>query len=319
MKYLKALTLLFICFLLSSVTAEAAGRGSKEGGASGIKSEMTRPEKPQNNFKDAVIIEKPEELKNTITGGPGEISGKISGLKQNLPEQKENNMEIKAKAAAVKEKSSMQKSEYTAKADELRIKINEKKTDEQKSNFEKLASDISSIKSGSEVTPEMKEKLARDLKSTLSAANMPSNESLESFCGNLAGAVSDQKITPAEAVKLAGDVEAILNSANVSPEDAKILVNDAAAIIEAADISDEEKQILKGDFESIAAVSKQNAESAKETAAGIKSEGAKLETIESGDKEAVQERMKETKEKIKEIKQQKSGIRERIKSIKKNR
>ncbi len=327
MKSLKLLTLLFICLLFFFVEAKAAGRGMKAGGASGaasrvgsgLESKMTRPEKPQNNFKDAVNIEKPEELKNTITGGPGEISGKNSGLKENLPQTAEKNNELKDRAAAAKENLSMQKSEYAAKADELRLKISEKKTGEQKSNFEKLASDINSIKSGSEVTPEMKEKLSQDLKSTLSTADMPSAESLESFCDTLAGAVSDQKITPAEAVKLAGDAEAILNSANISTEDAEILVNDATAIIEAADISDEEKQALKGDIESIAAVSKLNAESAKEAATQMKSEGAKLETFESGDKEAVQERMKETKEKIEEIKRQKNGVRERIKDIKKNR
>lgn len=257
MKSLKALSLLFICLLLSSIMAEASERGAKAGGASvadsGINSKIAPLEKLQNIFNDADNIEKFEKMKNTIAGGPGEISKKISGLKQNLSGRKENNMEIKERAAAAKKKSSMQKSEYESKINDLRQKISAIKTGEQKSNF----------------------------------------------------------------VKLASDIEAILNLSNISTGEAEILVNDAAAIIEAAKISDEEK--LKGDLESVAAASKRNAEYAKEIAAEIKPEDAKLETVESGDKEAVQERIKETKEKIEEIKQQKSCIRERIKSIKKNR
>ena len=307
MKPSKLITLLGAFVILASVPVHAGNlpgaggaKSGMKGGASGLKSGMTRPEKITAPSNDGSAKAGLEGIKNTLPEKSAAANGKLSGLKEKPEVSKE-------KGAAV---SAEKRAEYAAKSKELRSKFSEKKTGEQKANFEKLATDVNSIKAGSSVTPEMKQTLADDLKSTLSTADKPSEESVEKFAADLSTAIADQKIGAKEAVQLSQDADAILNSADISEEDAEALKNDALEIIDAAAISAEEKEVLKTDLENIASVSRDNAAAAKEAASSGDASAAK---------ESVKADVQEVKQEIKDIKERKNAVRERIKNIRKNK
>ncbi len=310
---------------LISFPGKSAYSGGKPGklpaGIKSINSGITGPRKPKpltNDIKPSNGFNNTEELKNTIdTDNASELKNNVLQLKQNTQEMNKNiTGKTKEITSNTKEKSTEIKNRTHLKTEELRLKINEKKTGEQKTNFEKLTADINSIKIGSTVTSEMKNKLAQDLKTTLSSANMPSNESLVNFCDTFTNAACDQKITPSEAIKLAEDIDAVLNSSGISPEEIQAIITDAETIIEAADISSEEKQALKNDIKTIAAASKTNAEAVKSLTEKTNSGAVQIETYKSGDNTNIKESLNETRLKIEKIKNRKNEIREQIKNIK---
>ena len=287
-RFLKVFSVFALCGLVCGSYSLAAEKHSKD---AGLKSGITRPEKLSP-------ISRPDGITKSIEGAGSENNLKLSDLKE------KNGAPMDGSAAA-KENLQEKAAAYKAKAEELRTKLLKGKTGEQKSNFEKLASDAEAIKSGSSVTAEMKKKFAEDLRSTLSTANAPSGGTVEKFASDLSAAVADRKIGAREAAQLSQDIAAILGSANISDEDAAALKNDALQIVEAAGISTEEKEVLKGDIESIAEFSAANAQKLKAAA-------------ESGAAGAAKSDLEAAKSRVKEVKERKNSIRERIKEIKKN-
>jgi len=295
-RFLKVLSVFAFCGLVCVSYSLAAEKHSKD---AGLKSGITRPEKLSPISRPDGVSKGIENVSGGITKPAGDEN------KLRLSDLKEKKVAPKDGTAAAKENLQEKSAAYKAKAEELRAKLLKGKTGEQKSNFEKLASDAEAIKSGSSVTAEMKKKFTEDLCSILSTAGAPSSGTVEKFASDLSAAVADRKIGAREAAQLSQDIAAILGSANISDEDAAALKNDALQIVEAAGISTEEKEALKGDIESIAEFATANAQ--------------KLKTAsESGAAGAAKSDLETAKSRVKEVKERKNSIRERIKEIKKN-
>jgi len=131
-------------------------------------------------------------------------------------------------------------------------------TDTQKSNVDKLRSDVTGIKSDSQVTPEMKTKLATDIQSMAKGATKPSGESVSALSESLSTAMADGNISKVEKAKLMQNIETVMNSANISAEDLQTVINDSRTILEASGVEQSDVETVISDMQKIGAELKTN-------------------------------------------------------------
>lgn len=82
----------------------------------------------------------------------------------------------------------------------------------------KLVSDLASIKSRPQATPEQKEKLATNLASVATGATKPSTEAVQALANTLADAIAGKKLATADQAQLARDLGNALNATAGSPQ-----------------------------------------------------------------------------------------------------
>ena len=88
---------------------------------------------------------------------------------------------------------------------------------QQQANLQKLQSDLTSMKSQSQVTPDQKKKLSADLQTLAEGTVKPSKASVDQLAADLSAATANSSISKAEQAKLMQDISAVLNSANIPP------------------------------------------------------------------------------------------------------
>ena len=127
-------------------------------------------------------------------------------------------------------------------------------TEKQKSNVQKLATDLQSIQEGSDITPAQVEALAKEFMSLAEQANLPSEASVTKLVEDLTAATQDGgDLTMQEQMQLVKDIEAVLNSANLSIEETQDLMEDTKDLLESANIDQSDVKIIITDLQAIAA------------------------------------------------------------------
>jgi hypothetical protein len=129
----------------------------------------------------------------------------------------------------------------------------------QSSSLQKLVADIATIKSRSQVTPDLKQRLAADLMACASGATKPSQESINKLADDLTAAVSGKKISSADQTQLARDINALLNSASISPAEAQSAGRSASDILEISGATKQDAQLVIADLQAIGAELKKTA------------------------------------------------------------
>lgn len=124
-------------------------------------------------------------------------------------------------------------------------------SEQQQLNIAKLAADLQSIRSGSEITEEQKQQLAEDLQALIEGSVKPSTESLEKLVDDLSAAFSDGQIPVSEQLKLVNDMLAVLNSANIPAEEMEAVIQDIQEIVSAGGVTEEEAQMIADDLRAI--------------------------------------------------------------------
>ena len=143
--------------------------------------------------------------------------------------------------------------------EEAKKTATEKMTQKQKDNFARLTKDLETIKGKSEVTPEQKQKLVKDLVKCLSGAKKPEKAKVEKLLTDLLKICSDKKIEPAEIISITKDIQAVLVSAKISEEDATALITDVKTILEASNVTKEDVDMIIADIKAIIETAKEKA------------------------------------------------------------
>jgi len=133
---------------------------------------------------------------------------------------------------------------------------------DQQQNIKRLQSDLSAIKSGSQVTTEQKQALQQDLMAMAEGATKPNAALVEQLANDLAAAMSDGNISNKELIKLTDDLEAVMNSANISKAQVTQAVTDAQAILKASGVSQSDAQAVVNDLNAIVVEAQKNGQNA---------------------------------------------------------
>ena len=123
---------------------------------------------------------------------------------------------------------------------------------QQKQNLQKLANDLRTIQSNSNVTPAQVQTLVSDLLAVKAVATRPSKASVQKLVGDARQAAADKQISAAEKVLLGADVQAVLASASVPPNLASAVAADLQAIASALNVSAADVKLVFGDLKAIA-------------------------------------------------------------------
>lgn len=121
----------------------------------------------------------------------------------------------------------------------------------QQQNLAKLKSDLEAIRQMSQVTSQMKQAVVQDLQQILSAANKPSQSSIQNLANDLTKAVADGKISTSETIKLTQDISAVLSSANISQQSAQKLMSDVQTLLKATNLTQADAQKIQQDVQAI--------------------------------------------------------------------
>lgn len=118
-------------------------------------------------------------------------------------------------------------------------------------NISKLIADLKSIKEGSEVTQEQKDKLKEDVKAVLQDAVRPSEESVQALIDALKKAWEDG-LHGDDVDTVLKAFLAVMESANISIPDLKLIAADLKDILTSANIDEQEKETIINDLKAIA-------------------------------------------------------------------
>jgi hypothetical protein len=125
----------------------------------------------------------------------------------------------------------------------------------------RLQADLSAMRPGTQVTPEMKQQLTRDLIAISQATPKPSGQAAMRLSEDLASALSQKLLSNATRGRLAQNLNGILNPATTQPSQVADIVTDIQSIFESNGVP--------------AADAKRAAEAAKAAAAELRKPAAK--------------------------------------------
>ncbi|MBI3879974.1 MAG: hypothetical protein HY301_07900 [Verrucomicrobia bacterium] len=128
----------------------------------------------------------------------------------------------------------------------------------QQQNLKQLQTDLGSIKSGSQVTTEQKQALAKSLRAMADGATKPNPALTQQLANDLSQAVADGKLSVPEKMKLSQDLTAVMNSANIPPAEVNQAIADAQVILVASGVTKAEVQKVAADCQAIAAEAKKH-------------------------------------------------------------
>lgn len=129
----------------------------------------------------------------------------------------------------------------------------------QQQNINKLASDLSAIKQGSQVTTEQKQALKNDLMAMADGATKPDQALVQQLANDLSAAMSDGTIDNKEKAKLSNDLYLVMNSANIPMDEVNQAIADAKVILEASGVAKADVQTIVADLKAIGTEAKNNA------------------------------------------------------------
>lgn len=132
----------------------------------------------------------------------------------------------------------------------------------QQQNVQQLQSDLLAIKQGSQVTPEQKDALKKDLMAMADGATKPDPAAVQSLSSGLSQAMADGQFSYKEKVDLTQDVQQVMNSANIPKEEVEKALKDAQLILESSGVSKADAETIMTDLKAIAAEGQKNAQAA---------------------------------------------------------
>ena len=122
----------------------------------------------------------------------------------------------------------------------------------QKASVQKLKSEVETLESKSEVTPQMITDLKAALLRTLNGTLKPSETSASKLANDLATLVADGKLCAENLLKVQGDVQAMLFSASVTDTQLSELKTSMQAIAKSSNLCSSDTQSLVSAAESVA-------------------------------------------------------------------
>ena len=114
-----------------------------------------------------------------------------------------------------------------------------------------LVNDLGSVQAP--VTPEAVNKLAADLAASALGVTKPSAPTVRKLANDLAAAVADKTITPAQRSRMAQDLQAILAGANVPQSQMGAIIGDVPVILKKAGVDTKQAAAVDADLKAIAA------------------------------------------------------------------
>jgi hypothetical protein len=101
----------------------------------------------------------------------------------------------------------------------------------------KVRADLAAITPNSQVTPEQKQQLAKDLLATAQGANKPSSATVAALAKELSAAISQKPLSDANRNRLLTDLAAVLNPANIQPTQMQAITADVQAIFQTSGLA----------------------------------------------------------------------------------
>ena len=135
--------------------------------------------------------------------------------------------------------------------------------DSQRQNLAKLKADLKAIHGKSQITKQQKQAVAQELYAILSAAQRPSQESVQALAGDLTQFLADGKIGPGEAFQLTTDISSVLSAANISQESAQKLKAEVQVLLKASNLTQADVKLLQQDIQAVIQTAQQNRPGAK--------------------------------------------------------
>ncbi len=132
-------------------------------------------------------------------------------------------------------------------------------SEQQRQNIQKLQSDLTSIKSGSQVTQQQKDALKQSLNTLAEGTTKPSQQSIDNLSNHLSSAMSDGNLSNQEKAQLAQDVQAVFDSASIPQSEVQQVISDAQSILQSSGVDKSDVQLIVTDLQNIAAEAKKNA------------------------------------------------------------
>lgn len=121
----------------------------------------------------------------------------------------------------------------------------------QQQSVRKLVTDLAIVKSRSEVTPDLTQRLSNDLQACAEGVNKPSPDSINKLAGNLANSLHGKKLSAQDQATLAQDIATILNSATVAPAAAQSALRSTQSILKSSGVAEAEAQAIAADLVAI--------------------------------------------------------------------
>ena len=122
----------------------------------------------------------------------------------------------------------------------------------------KLKTDFAAFKSGSEITTEQKQNLAKDLSAATQGAAKLSQASVAKLANDLSAALSGKTLATADQTKLATGLAAILNGANLPATQVQTMALDVQSILQSSGVKRENALPVVNDLKAIAAELQKN-------------------------------------------------------------
>jgi hypothetical protein len=97
----------------------------------------------------------------------------------------------------------------------------------------RVRADLAAIKPDSQVTPEQKQQLSKDLLATAQGANKPSSATTAALANELSAAVAQKPLSDSRRNRLLTDLAAVLNPGDIQPTQMQAIVSDVQAIFQA--------------------------------------------------------------------------------------
>jgi len=123
----------------------------------------------------------------------------------------------------------------------------------QQQNLARLTTDFASLKPGTPVTPEQKQKLIKDLAAAVRGATKPSLPTVTKFVNSLTESLSEKDLGPAEESRLAQNVEAVLNSERLPSAQFDAIIADVQAILQVGGAKRDKAVTVASDLKAVGA------------------------------------------------------------------
>ena len=120
----------------------------------------------------------------------------------------------------------------------------------------RVRADLAAIQANSQVTPEQKQQLAKDLLATAQSANKPTAATVAALANDLSAAFAQKPLPETDCNRLLTDLAAVLNPANIQSAQMQAIFADIQAIFQVNGLSRKDAMRIADDAKAIAAETK---------------------------------------------------------------
>jgi methyl-accepting chemotaxis protein len=121
----------------------------------------------------------------------------------------------------------------------------------QQQSIDKLSTDLSAIKPGSEATADQKQQISTDILALAKGVSKPSKESLTKLVNNLSATLSDKSTSMTQQPQLAKSINVVVNSGNLTLGQSQAFIKAALDALKSAGVNEQQLQSIGTDLKSI--------------------------------------------------------------------